>query len=59
MRDNLKKKFGITDEEFDDAVNQIKLGKIVCDGAVLAAVVDLLCRGDIPAPHKEDKGEKV
>jgi len=52
MQDNLKAKYGITDEDLNRAVDQINIGKIVCDGNVLVALVDLLKNGDIP-PQKE------
>jgi len=44
---NLKKKYGITDEELKQAVNQIQFGKIACDVTVLIALVDLIANGDI------------
>ena len=47
MQENLKKKYGITDEELKRAVNQINFGKIACAGNVLVALVDLLTSGDI------------
>ena len=47
MQDNLKEKYGITDEELKRAVDQVQLGKIACDGIVLVALCDLLCNGDI------------
>ena len=47
MQDNLKQKYGITDEELKRAVDQIQFGKIACDGIVLVALVDLICNGDI------------
>ena len=52
MQDNLKKKYGITDEELKSAVDQIPFGKIACDGIVLVALVDLISNGDI-APTEE------
>ena len=57
MQDNLKKKYGIPDAELKAAVDQIKLGKIACDGIVLVALADLLSSGDIPAPRKECNNE--
>lgn len=48
MQNNLKEKYGITDEELKRAIDQIQLGKIACDGIVLVALCDLLCNGDIP-----------
>lgn len=48
MQDNLKNKYGITNEELKRAVDQINFGKIACDGAVLVALIDLICNGDIP-----------
>lgn len=54
MQDNLKKKYGITDEELKSAVDQIPFGKIACDGIVLVALVDLISNGDIaPCAHME------
>lgn len=51
MQDNLKKKYDITDEQLKRAVDQIQFGKIACDGAVLVALCDLVCNGDIkPQP---------
>jgi len=47
MQDNLKKKYGITDQELKRAVDQIKFGKIACDRIVLVALVDLISNGDI------------
>ena len=51
MQDNLKNKYGITSEQLKRAVDQIPFGKIACDGAVLIALVDLVCNGDI-APEE-------
>ena len=48
-QENLKKKYGITDEELKRAVDQIKLGNIACSGAVLCALCELLANGDIPS----------
>ena len=50
MQDNLKEKYGITDEELKRAVDQIQFGKIACDGIVLVALCDLVCNGDIQPP---------
>lgn len=50
MQENLKKKYGITDEELKRAINQIPLGKIACDGITIVAVTDLICNGDVQAP---------
>ena len=47
MQDNLKKKYGITDEQLKRAVDQIQFGKIACDGIVIVALCDLICSGDI------------
>ena len=47
MQDNLKKKYDITDEDLKRAVDQINFGKVACSGAVLVALIDLLCNGDI------------
>ena len=47
MYENLKKKYGITNDEIEAAVNQINFGKIACDGIVLVALVDLISKGDI------------
>lgn len=47
MQENLKQKYEITDEELKKAIDQIQLGKIVCNGTVLVALCDLLCNGDI------------
>lgn len=52
---NLKAKYGITSEEFNRAVEQIKLGNIACSGAVLYAVVDLLVNGDIADDAAQNK----
>lgn len=46
-QENLKAKYGITDEELKKAVDQIDFGKIACDGIVLVALCDLICNGDI------------
>lgn len=48
MQENLKNKYGITNEELKRAVDQINFGKIACDGAVLVALIDLICNDDIP-----------
>lgn len=53
MQDNLKKKYGITDEELKSAVDQIPFGKIACDGIVLVALVDLISNGDIRLSEEE------
>ncbi len=53
MYKNLKEKYGITAEELKKAIDQIKLGKIACDGIVLVALCDLLCNGDIPSLQKD------
>lgn len=45
--ENLCKKYGITIVEIDDAIEQIKLGSIACEGIVLVALCDLLISGDI------------
>lgn len=55
MQDNLKKKYGITDEDLKDAVDQIQFGKIACDGVVLVALVDLICTGDIQPPKEQER----
>lgn len=60
MQENLKKKYGITDEELIHAIEQISLEKIACNGITIVALTDLLCNGDITPPalavnHK--KGE--
>lgn len=52
MYQNLIAKYGITAEQLKQAIDQIKLGKIACDGVVLVALVDLLCNGDIPLPQE-------
>ena len=54
MQENLKAKYGITDEEFRRAVDQIKLNGIVCNGMVLAALCDLLRCGDIARAGQEN-----
>ena len=54
MQDNLKKKYGITDEQFKRATDQLKLGNIACDGIVLIALCDLIANGDI-APQSSDE----
>ena len=48
-QENLRKKYGITSEQFKAAVEQIEFGNIVCDGIALVALVDLVSNGDIPA----------
>ena len=53
MQDNLKKKYGITDEQLKRATDQLKLGSIACDGIVLVALCDLLANGDI-APSSDE-----
>lgn len=53
MQDNLKKKYGITDEELKSAVDQIPFGKIACGGIVLVALVDLISNGDIRLSEEE------
>ena len=45
MQENLKKKYGITDEQLKRAVDQIQFGKIACDGIVLVALVELCADG--------------
>lgn len=52
MHENLKEKYGITDEELKRAIDQIQFRKIACDGAVIVALCDLICNGDIK-PQKE------
>lgn len=47
MYKNLKKKYGVTDEELKKAIDQINFGKIACDGVVLIALIDLILNGDI------------
>lgn len=54
MQDNLKKKYGITDEELKSAVDQIPFGKIACDGIVLVALVDLISNGDIRLSEEQE-----
>lgn len=54
MQENLKKKYGITDEQLKRAVDQIQFGKIACDGIVLVALVELISNGDI-APVENPK----
>ena len=44
---NLREKYGITVEELDNAIDQINLGKVECDGIVLVALCELLVSGDI------------
>jgi hypothetical protein len=45
--ENLCKKYGVTIEELNDAIQQINLGQIACSGTVLVALCDLLASGDI------------
>lgn len=45
--ENLCEKYGVTKEEIDAAVEQIKFGSIACDGIVLVALCDLIVNGDI------------
>lgn len=52
---NLKAKYGITSEELNRAVQQIKLGNFVCSGAVLSALCDLLKNGDIADDDAQNK----
>lgn len=50
--ENLCKKYGVTAEEIDYAINQIAkngIAKSACDTGVLLAVVDLIANGDIKA----------
>ena len=47
MQENLKAKYGITDEEWKRATDQIQFGKIACDGMTICALVDLVANGDI------------
>ena len=44
---NLREKYGITVEELDNAIDQINLGKVACEGIVLVALCELLVSGDI------------
>lgn len=53
MQENLKAKYGITDEELKRAVDQIPFGKIACDGCTLVALVDLVSNGDIEGSAKK------
>ncbi len=54
-QENLKKKYGITDEELKRAIDQIKLGNIACSGAVLCAICELLANGDIKGNAQQSK----
>lgn len=45
--ENLCKKYDITVEELNAAVEQINFGQIACDGIVLVALCELICSGDI------------
>lgn len=54
MQENLKAKYGITDEELIRAVDQLKFGQIACDGMTLCALVDLVANGDIAGTAKPD-----
>lgn len=45
--ENLCKKYDITVEELDAAIEQINFGKIACDGLVLVALCELIVSGDI------------
>ena len=50
--ENLCKKYDVTVEEIDYAINQIAkngIAKFVCDTNVLLAAVDLMANGDIQA----------
>lgn len=47
MYNNLLEKYGITEKELKDAIDQIDFGKIACDGIVLFALCDLVLNGDI------------
>jgi len=46
--ENLCKKYDITVEEIDAAIEQINFGAIACDGIVLVALCELIVSGDIP-----------
>lgn len=46
-QENLKAKYGITDEELKRATDQINFGKIACSGMAVIALVDLVANGDI------------
>ena len=49
---NLCKKYGITPEELDEGINRysaIATPKFCGDTAVLLAIIDLLCNGDVEA----------
>ena len=59
MQENLKEKYGITDEELKRAVDQINLGKIACDGIVLVALVDLITSGDIKSNKPDELPKDV
>ncbi len=54
VQENLKKKYGITDEQIKRATDQLKLGSIACDGIVLIALCDLIANGDI-APQSSNE----
>ena len=45
--ENLCKKYNITVEQIDDAVEQISFSSIACEGIVLVALCELLVSGDI------------
>lgn len=55
MQENLKAKYGITDEELKRATDQINFGKIACDGITLCALVDLVANGDIKGNAPQSK----
>lgn len=45
--ENLCKKYDITVEQIDEAIEQINFGSIACEGMVLVALCELLVSGDI------------
>lgn len=56
MQENVCKKYGITREELKKGVDQYSkhaTGKFAGDIAVLLAIIELLCNGDIP-PETDD-----
>ena len=45
--ENLCKKYDITVEQINEAIEQINFGSIACEGMVLVALCELLVSGDI------------
>ena len=52
MQDNLKKKYGITDDELKRVVDQINFGKLFGDVNVILALCVLIANGDISSDRE-------